>query len=132
MLMKITCLIPVTFPPSLLSSFYSILFGSIIFYSFLFYSIFYDQGIFVTMVTSTPVLFLSRGQSSTHSVEDQNKLEVYVYLNSAAHSIKRSTYLRTLDGLLMTRTCLRPVTSTLVLLLSRGRSFLIHFTTAAG
>jgi hypothetical protein len=131
MLMKITCLIQETLSPSLLSSFYSILFCSIIFYSFFILFYFYDQGMLVTMVTSTPVLFLSRGQSSTHSVEDQNKLEVYD-LNFATHSIKRSTCVRTLDGLLITRTCLRPVTSTLVLLLSRGRSFLLHFTTAAG
>jgi hypothetical protein len=43
-------------------------------YSTYFGWIFYDQGNFVTMVTSTPVLFLSRGQSSTHSVEAKTSL----------------------------------------------------------
>ncbi len=89
--------------PLIFLLFYSILFYYILFFFILFY--FYDQGMLVTMVNSTPVLFLSRGQSSTHSVEDQNKLEAYG-LNSATLSIKRPLlYLLWADFLWPGNTC---------------------------
>ncbi len=117
LLMKITCLIPVTFPPSFLSSFYSILFCSIIFYSVIFY-IFYDQGMLVTMdldscslsiqrsilysqvwktktslrsMTSILLLILPRDRLSTYfrwSVDDQNMLETSD-LHSCPPSVQR-------------------------------------------